>query len=957
MRVNPELSPIEKKQLRDLLLRYELLMAFDKKNLGICVGIEHTVDTGDSPPIRQYPRILSATLRADINKQVEEWLEMGVIRPCRSEWSSPVVLVPMKGVDENGKPLQRLCIDFRKVNAVTKMDAYPLPNVRDCLDAFAGCRYFTSIDMNSGYLQIKVAEQDQIKTSFVTQDGLFCFNYMPFGLMCAPMTFARAMDYHLSGLKFNICIIYLDDCVIYSDTFEKHLQNIEKVFERIKDSGMTLSPDKCSFCQQSIRFLGHIVSDEGLSTDPDKIQAIRCFPTPSCIRDVRAFLGLAGYFRVFVQDFSQKAEPLSKLNRKNIGFKWEKEQMLAFNLIKELLTSAPILVHFDNKLPIELRCDGSTIGIGSILIHRIDGKPHVIRYDSRLLTNAEKNYCVSEIECLAIVQATEKCQQYLLGIKFTIFTDHVSLQWLATKKDLSPRLIRWDLHLQKYNYKVVYKSGQNMKDVDALSRAPVGPPLDDMSDNIEKHCLQVIPEDQNEGQKMTKERLIKFQKDDPIFGPIYKKVLKPRLPEDQYLLDKYTIADGRLLRRIKTKEGIGLGLCVPIKLVLYVLYAYHDDPYSGSHFGTQKTMDKICSRLYWPKMRIHIKEYVRTCQDCSSKKSPPLAPAGLMVPISSSEPWETVALDFLGPFVKSTQGNKHILVAVDHFTKWVEVRAAPAQNKETVAQFLIDQIMTKHGSPKRILTDQGRQFRAELTEYIFQRLGTKHIMTTSYHPQCNGLVEKFNQTLEKSLSMYTKKSQENWCAFVQPIVYSYNGSINATTGYSPYYLVHGTSAVFPADRALHLPRLTFPNDQSYVYNLENSLKIARNIAKERATKASLRNKSNFDKKRRDVKFKVGDLVRVFSPLRFKKMTDKLLHKWNGPFDVIKVLPNGVNYTVKGSKRGKPAVIETVHVEKMKPYFSRKDLIDKLERMSIEGESFNQVEDSESEEDSSDSSSD
>ena len=924
--VDKALTDKQRTQLRELLLKFEGVMAFDKSQLGICSDIEHIIDTTETRPIQQKYRWLPAHKRAAVNEQVAEWLRLGVIRECRSQWSSPVVIVQKKSLDENGRPEMRLCIDMRKLNEVTKKDAYPLPNVRDCLDAFGKSKFFTSLDLNSGYLQVRVREQDQEKTAFVTQDGLYCFQFMPFGLKSAPMTFQRAMDYHLSGLKWNTVIVYLDDCVVFSDTFESHLAKLEAVLTRIKESGMTISPKKCSFAMRSVKFLGHIVSETGIATDPDTVEAVERFPPPQTVRDVRAFLGLAGFYRLYVENFSLVAQPLSNLTRPSVGFMWGKDQQSAFDYLKKRLMSAPILIHFCNSLPTELRCDGSKIGIGSQLLQRIDGKPHAVRYDSRLLKDAEKNYFITEIECLAVIHATNKCEKFLLGIFFTIISDHASLQWVGTKDGLPHRLHRWALHLMKFDYQVIYKSGQVMRDVDCLSRKPVGPPRNEPC-NLEKHCLKTgLVKD---GQELTDEEIAEIQKQDRFFGQIYAQISEGL--ENARLQAKYTLVNGVLMRTPRSKEGVNLLICVPYKLELYILFAYHDCMFSGGHLGSKKAKAKIMDRFYWPNMSRDIEWYVRTCSDCQSRKHPLLPKAGLMVPIVYDEPFQCVSIDFLGPMTASSKGNRYIITATDMFTKWAEARAIRSENKRTAADFFIEQIVTKHGTPKRILSDRGSQFRAQFSEYLFKRLGTQQVMTTSYHPQCNGLVEKFNQTLSNMLSMYVSANQRDWCGAVHAVTFAYNTSVNATTGYTPFFLVHGREATLPADRSLRVPQLQYPTDEDYLHNLNHNLKEARRVAKINTQKAANRNKQYYDRRHREVRFAPGDFVWVFYPTRIVGKTDRFLHKYHGPMKVVSVSPNGVNYTITGTLRGKHLELEKVHVSRLKPFYFREELINDIEK--------------------------
>lgn len=944
--VNPDITCDQRQRLQQLLEENKDIFAFKKTELGQCTEIEHRIDTGLATPIYQQPRDLGKFKNEIITKQINEWLDLGIIKPCQSEWGSPVVLVGKKSVDEKGNREQRLCVDYRKLNNLTKRDAYPLPNTEACLDACAGNKFYSTLDMNSGYLQIKVAEEDIPKTAFVTRDGLFCFVNMPFGLKCAPMTFQRAMDYHMAGLKWKFVMIYLDDILVFSKDFDTHLEHLKEVFIRIRESGMTLNGKKLSLCMEEAKYLGNIISLDGRKPDPALTEVIRKFPEPTNLKGVQSFIGLANYYRQYVEGFSKITEPLSKLTKKEVGFMWTDEQQRAFDRVKVVLTSEPVLTHYDNTLPIELRCDGSTTGIGSVLLHRIDGKPRPIRYDSRLLTPAEKNYCISEIECLAIIYATIKCEKYLLGVYFTIISDHAALQWLATKENLSTRLNRWSLHMTKFDYSVVYKSGVNMKDADCLSRYPTRDPSID-EDNIDRHCEALLPmcsatlNNLVPGlENYTLQDIAAMQSEDSEFGPIYDQVYKATKGETQdkqgfHLLHSYTLIDDVLYRRVENKEGVGLAICLPIRLILYVLYAYHDDMFSGGHLGFQKTYEKLKSRVYWKNMQEIVRKYIQSCADCQSKKSENLPAAGLMVPFRSQamEVFEEISIDIKGPMTSATSGRRYIFVATDHLSKYAVARAVRSATMRTMAEFLLEDIITKHGCPLTILTDRGKQFTAHFSEYLYKRLGVQHLMTTAYRPQCNGQVERMNRTLAEMLSMYCSNNQKDWDKGLQAVIFCYNTSVHATTGYSPFFLVHGREATLPPDRALRIPRLQYMDDEQILHNINHNLREAKKMARENIIKAATKSKEYHDKSHRNVSYAVGDFVWVYYPTRVIGQSDTLQHCFHGPFEVMAAHSNGVNYTIKGSAKGRKQVYDKVHVSRLKPYRFREDLIKVLEDKS------------------------
>jgi len=344
---------------------------------------------------------------------------------------------------------------------------------------------------------------------------------MNFGLKTAPSCFARAMDITLSNLKYSSVLIYLDDILIFSKDFQSHLKHIREVLQRLESAGFTIKPNKCSLAVQSVKFLGHVVDASGVRTDPDKIKGIRDFPIPKTLTQVRGFIGRASYYRKFIPYFSEVAEPLTRPTKKNMRFQWGPEQMRAFIRLKTLLSREPVLTHFDGNKPLEVRCDASLIGIGAELVQLEELGWKLVANASRLLSEAERNYCTSERECLAIVYATDKFAPYIHGLRFTVITDHLSLKWLTEKSALSPRLIRWALHHQRYDFDVIYRSGRLMKDADALSRCPVDPP-ESVIENTERYALasnsQISEEVYNsEILRFTSVGMSKLQRQDSFF--------------------------------------------------------------------------------------------------------------------------------------------------------------------------------------------------------------------------------------------------------------------------------------------------------------------------------------------------------------------------------------------------------------------------------------------------------
>ncbi|UYV67607.1 K02A2.6-like, partial [Cordylochernes scorpioides] len=428
---------------------------------------KHKINTEDHLPIKRRPYRVSQVERQTIQNEVDKMLKGGIVQLSESPWSSPVVLVKKK----NGS--WRFCVDYRHLNKITKKDVYPLPRIDDTLDCLRGASYYSSMDLRSGYWQIEVDEADREKTAFITPDGLYEFKVMPFGLCNAPATFERMMDTLLRGLKWSMCLCYLDDIIVFSPTFDEHVRRLELVLRCLSKAGLVLNPDKCLFGTKRLSIFGHLVDGEGVHPDPGKVDAMSKFPTPKSLTDVRSFIGMCSYYRRFIKNFAQKAEPLHRLLRKDTRFEWGPDQRQAYESLKLALASEPVLAHFDEKYATELHTDASGFGIGAVLVQVQGGSEKPIGYASRTLSTAEKNYSTTERECLAAIWAIGKFRPYLFGRSFTIVTDHHSLCWLSGLKDPSGRLARWALRLQEYNVNVVYKNGRKHQDADCLSRNPI----------------------------------------------------------------------------------------------------------------------------------------------------------------------------------------------------------------------------------------------------------------------------------------------------------------------------------------------------------------------------------------------------------------------------------------------------------------------------------------------------
>ena len=452
--------------VRQFLVKYANLFAKDDFDLGKVESVQHEIKTGDAVPIKQPPRRLPVHMQEEVDKHVESMIQKGVVQPSSSPWASPVVLVKKKD------GTTRFCIDYRKLNDITVKDAYPLPLIDQSLDHLAGAKWFSTLDLFSGYWQVTVNPNDRPKTAFATRHGLYEFSVMPFGLCNAPATFERLMERVLSGLQFDICLVYLDDIIVTARTFDEMINNLSKVFDRLSAAGFKLKAKKCDLFARKVEYLGHVITEDGIATSASKTKAIDEWSVPSNASEVRSFLGLCSYYRKFVSGFAEIASPLHALTTKGKDFKWTEECQHSFEALRRALVISPILASPNFSKSFILDTDASDKSIGAVLSQNIEGKERVCAYASRTLSKSERKYCVTRKELLAVVHFIKYFRHYLYGHKFLVRTDHSSLKWLMHFKNPENQLARWLDILSQYDFEIEHRPGRLHRNADALSRVP-----------------------------------------------------------------------------------------------------------------------------------------------------------------------------------------------------------------------------------------------------------------------------------------------------------------------------------------------------------------------------------------------------------------------------------------------------------------------------------------------------
>lgn len=460
----------------EVIMGYEDVFSMDKIDIGCTHSVMHTIDVGDARPVKQLPYRLSHAEREIVQEEVRKMLEADVIEPCSGPWASPVVLVPKKQ-QEHGVQTYRFAINYIKLNQVTRLDSFPTPSIGAIIDDLAEGRYFTTLDLRSSYWQVLVHPDSRDYTAFVTTHGMYRFKRMPFGLCNAGATMQRLMNTILQPLIWDCVQVFIDDIVIYSPSVQQHVRDLTRVFEILREAGLKVALEKSVFARDEIIFLGNKISgpDHTVAPDPAKVESVKHYPVPSTVKQIRAFLGLASFYRRFIASFAAIAEPLTRLLRKNQPFIWGDEQQEAFDELKDRLTAKPVLrlPRFNDKnLKWILYTDWSTIAIGAILAQRdmITKEEYVVSYASRRINTHEANYSPTEGEALAVVHWVGYFRPYLYDQEFIVYSDNSALSFLNNVKDLHGRLGRWALKLSIYKFKIEYRSGSKQSHVDALTR-------------------------------------------------------------------------------------------------------------------------------------------------------------------------------------------------------------------------------------------------------------------------------------------------------------------------------------------------------------------------------------------------------------------------------------------------------------------------------------------------------
>ena len=920
--------PEQQKQICQLLREFGDVFSKGDDDMGLTHLTKHEIPVHrDARPLRQPARRLGPEKEAEVERQIQDLLQKGLIEPASGAWSSPVVLVKKK----DGS--WRFCIDYRQLNAVTLQDAYPLPRIDESLDALAGSQYFSTLDLLSGYWQVPLTPDAQEKAAFVTRGGLWKWKVLPFGLTSAPATFQRLMEKVCHGLHWRTLLLYLDDVIVIAPDFQTHMDRLRQVFQRFRAANLKLKPSKCSLLQNEVRYLGHVVSKDGVSTDPDKVSAVAEWPVPKCLTELQAFLGTVGYYRQYIEGFANLAKPLTRLTGKDNPWCWDEATQAAFEQLKEKLVQAPILQYPDCSKPYILDTDASLEGYGAVLSQEVDGQEKVVAYYSKTFTPPERNYCVTRRELLAVIKAVKHFRPYLFGRKFRLRTDHASLIWLCKRTEPSCQVARWLEVLSEFHYSIEHRPGRLHGNADGLSRR-AGTPCRQCLNIEQRDGGPTMAEVQAQFKDQTLEciqgRLVEIQ------GTAAVRISTRAAEGDQELVEMQSVLPGPVSTMYKVVQSGGSLSEAELQQADWELKQWHErkealriradgvmvvhlgtpgrqrevvacpsalrqkviwDTHQIAHQGIVKTTARIRLQWYWPGLTGEVRRTVRTCEKCQMGKHGKATTTTGRRRLHAGRPWQVVAVDLVGPMPRTPRGNSWILVLTDHFTRWQDAIAIRDATAPTVARTLDERVFSYFGLPETIHTDQGAQFESDLLANLCRMWKVQKSRTTAYHPESNGVVERGNRALGDSLrTLLLGCDQEEWDLLLPQVMRAFRGTPHSSTGETANYLMLGREVKLPDQ--LVAPTPPPESRDQYTVDLHERLQTAHQLVR-----TQQRDVRSTDSEEPPL-FKVGDLVLLANKRRRKGQCPKLQPKYVGPYTVLEAYPN---HTYKIEQNGQTSV--------------------------------------------------
>ena len=945
-----DLDSVQRQQLCKFLAQNRNIFAKDLSELGKTNMHYHTIHTKGDKVVSSAPYRQSPQMRAELERQLDEMEAHGIIEESTSPFHSPVVLVKKRNNE------YRFCVDFRALNRITEPMSFTIPHMSDILDTLADAKpeIYSTLDLRSGFWQVPLDPATKHKSAFITHKGVYEFNRLAFGMMNSPMTFQCLMTKVLRNLNFKVALVYIDDVLIFSKNFQEHLQHLHLVFSSLRSANLKLHPSKCIFAKKEVKYLGHIISKHGVRVNPENTEKVKTFPVPQNTKQVKSFLGMANYYRKFVKDFAQIASPLTSLLKKNVKFQWTLSCQKAYDTLKNALVTAPILAFPDFDKPFILSTDASEYSMGYVLSQIQNGREHAIAYGGRSLHGAELKWHITDKEALALVEGIQHFKHYLANQEFTVFTDNVSVKYLQKIRDCQGRLGRWSLLLQGYNFKIIHRDGSK-NPADCLSRqqhdnsTPTDSP--DLGEHlyyvnhkehtetvlvypgeVEEHVIASLQE--RPSPELVLQNMANLQQQCPDFQGIYEYKLNQELPNDPAIARtivaesyNFELEDGILkhfyskrCKKVPKQERLVKQVAVPRILRDDVLRSYHDCILGGGHQGFERTYAALRNKYFWPSMYDDIKRYVQTCETCQQSKRNYGAKRPPLKPQISDDIFGRWHMDILSGLPTTPNKHKHILLVVDSYSKWCEAFPLRTQEASEVARVLYKEIITRYGAPRTLISDRGRNFVSNLVKALSEMFQITRHLTSSYHPQTNGSVERMNSVILQAIRCYAKGQQDDWDDLLLPgILMAYRATpATQSTDFSPYFMLYGREMCLPIDSSL-VPKEHLAQDQKiFLGRILQNLERTRKIASENIKLAQERNKQRYDQTAKEPDFFPTQRVWLYCTKVPVGNAPKLHRQWVGPYYITMVNRQNHTYKIRNCANNKE-VKSLVSAHRLKPY--------------------------------------
>jgi hypothetical protein len=905
-------GPCCKVKLQTLLTRFQHLSPDQLPSVADRPGLPtvHAIPLvpGAQPPAPRMYR-LSPRERAELEKQIAAMLKADMIQPSSSPFGAPMLFVPKKDGSLRG------VIDYRALNKITVKDKYPLPRIDDLIDQLGGATVFSSLDLAQGYHQLSIAAEDRPKTAFKTHMGLYEYKVLPMGLSNAPATFQRAMNHIFAPFLGKFVLVYLDDILVFSQTADDHLAHLEAVLHQMDKYKLYTKLPKCTFNATEVKFLGHIVGQNSVKPDPQKVQAVQDWAQPRDVSQLRSFLGLTNYFSKYIEHYARVALPLTALLNKGVPFHFGPAAQAAFAELKARLASAPVLAIADPSKPYQVVADASKYDIGGILLQ--DGHP--VAYESRKLKPAEQNYATHERETLAVIHCLRTWRCYLQDADFEVHTDHKPLLLLDSQPMLSARQARWVEFLTQFNFQWRYVKGE-ANPADHLTRVP---------QHVPPAVLSAVAT-RSQGKKSAVGGEGARPANLPDLPQLPAEVIPT--PSREHNAAFYNQVRGAVqadawfqhaanVKDLTEVDGLwfrGDQLVIPhdASLRRQIIAEHHGPVYSG-HFGTKKTAQSLLRHVWWPRLQADVQAFVKNCDACQRHKASTQKPAGLLqsLPIPSRK-WESVGMDFIVALPCTEAGHDAIMVVIDRLSKLTHlIPTVTDATAPVVAELFVNHVVKLHGMPDTIVSDRDPKFTSVFWSTVCDIWGVKKAMSSAYHPQTDGQTERVNRVLEEYLRCYIGPSQTDWDKYLPMAEFAINDSHQVSIGMTPFYMTYGCHPPLPT-------RLAEPSqDNPAGKQFAERVHAAVNRAKQLLQNAQQKQAEQANKHRRDLEFAVGDKVLLSTANIVIKTPgkQKLLPRFIGPYEILQRVGR-VAYKLKLPQE-MSRVHPVFHVSLLKAYHS------------------------------------